>query len=45
MRLERQHDMLLSTLTGYLQAAGDRPRVVVTIDGRDVELDLAILIT
>jgi hypothetical protein len=22
--LERQHDMLLSTLTGYLKAAGDR---------------------
>lgn len=43
-RLERQHDMLLSTLTGYLKAAGDRPRIVVTINGRDVELDLATLV-
>jgi DNA-binding transcriptional regulator YiaG len=43
-RLERQHDMLLSTLTGYLQAAGDHPRIVVTINGRDVELDLATVI-
>lgn len=42
-RLERQHDMLLSTLTGYLQAAGDNPRVVVTINGQDIELDLATL--
>ena len=43
-RLERQHDMLLSTLTGYLQAAGERPRVIVTINGQDVELDLATLV-
>jgi len=43
-RLERQHDMLLSTLTGYLKAAGDHPRVVVTINGQDVELDLATLV-
>jgi hypothetical protein len=33
--------MLLSTLTGYLQAAGDRPRIVVTVNGHDGELDLA----
>jgi hypothetical protein len=33
-RLERQHDMLLSTLTEYLKAAGDHPRVVVTINGQ-----------
>jgi predicted transcriptional regulator len=39
-RLERQHDMLLSTLSDYLKAAGEHPRVVVTIHGRDVELDL-----
>jgi DNA-binding transcriptional regulator YiaG len=43
-RLERQHDMLLSTLRSYLKAAGDHPRVVVTINGRDVELDLDSLV-
>jgi hypothetical protein len=43
-RLERQHDMLLSTLTGYLQAAGDHPRIVGTVNGHDVELDLAALV-
>lgn len=42
-RLERQHDMLLSTLNSYLRAAGERPRVIVTINGHDVELDLATL--
>jgi ribosome-binding protein aMBF1 (putative translation factor) len=39
-RIESRHDMLLSTLVGYLTAAGERPRVVVTVNGRDVELDL-----
>jgi ribosome-binding protein aMBF1 (putative translation factor) len=39
-RLESRHDMLLSTLVSYLTAAGERPRVVVTVNGRDVELDL-----
>ena len=43
-RLERQHDMLLSTLTGYLKAAGEHPRMVVTVNGHDVELDLAALV-
>lgn len=43
-RLERQHDMLLSTLTGYLEAAGEHPRIVVTVNGHDIELDLATLI-
>ena len=43
-RLERQHDMLLSTLTQYLTAAGDHPRIVVTVDGQDIELDLANLV-
>jgi hypothetical protein len=33
--------MLLPTLTGYLQAAGDHPRIVVTINGQEVELNLA----
>jgi hypothetical protein len=39
-RLEKQSDMLLSTLADYLAAAGERPRVVVTVNGRDVEYDL-----
>ena len=43
-RLERQHDMLLSTLTGYLKAAGDYPRIVVTVNGQDVELDLTTFV-
>jgi hypothetical protein len=42
---ERQPDMLLSTLAGYLTAVGDHPRVVVTISGRDVALDLTTLTT
>ncbi|MFI5839658.1 helix-turn-helix domain-containing protein [Catenuloplanes sp. NPDC051500] len=43
-RIESRPDMLLSTLAGYLAAAGDRPRVVVTIAGQDVEIDLSSLI-
>jgi DNA-binding XRE family transcriptional regulator len=43
-RIESRPDMLLSTLASYLAAAGDRPRVVVTIAGHDVELDLTSLI-
>lgn len=43
-RIESRPDMLLSTLAGYLAAAGDRPRVVVTIAGPDVEMDLTSLI-
>lgn len=39
-RLEGRHDMLLSTLVSYLTATGEHPRVVVTVNGRDVELDL-----
>lgn len=39
-RIENRQDLLLSTLASYLSAAGDRPRVVVTIGGVDVELDL-----
>jgi predicted transcriptional regulator len=42
-RIEKRHDMLLSTLTSYLSAAGERPRVVVTVHGKDVELDLTTL--
>ena len=43
-RQERQHDRVLSPLTGYLQAAGDRPGIVVSVNGHDVELDLAALV-
>jgi DNA-binding XRE family transcriptional regulator len=43
-RIESRPDMLLSTLASYLAAAGDRPRVVVTIAGHDVEVDLTSLI-
>ena len=44
-RLETQSDMLLSTFAGYLAAVGTHPRVVVTVYGQDVELDLNALIT
>jgi DNA-binding XRE family transcriptional regulator len=44
-RIEKRHDMLLSTFTSYLTAAGVTPRVVVTIAGQDVELDLTTLTT
>lgn len=43
-RIEARKDMLLSTLVGYLRAAGERPRVVVTVNGRDVELDLSAIV-
>jgi transcriptional regulator with XRE-family HTH domain len=43
-RLEKQDDMLLSTLADYLAAAGEHPRVVVTVNGRDVEYDLTTLL-
>lgn len=39
-RIENRHDMLLSTLTSYLASAGENPRVVVTVNGHDIELDL-----
>ena len=42
-RIEKRHDMLLCTLTSYLSAAGENPRVVVTVNGQDVELDLTTL--
>ncbi|SNT60700.1 Helix-turn-helix [Asanoa hainanensis] len=43
-RIESRPDMLLSTLAGYLAAAGDNPRVVVTIAGHDIEINLTPLI-
>ena len=42
-RIENRHDMLLSTLTSFLSAVGEHPRVVVTVNGKDVELDLTTL--
>ncbi len=43
-RIEKCHDMLLSTLTNYLCAAGGHPRAVATVNGQDVELDLTTLV-
>lgn len=43
-RIESRPDMPLSTLASYLAAAGDHPRVVVTIAGHDIEVDLTRLI-
>jgi DNA-binding transcriptional regulator YiaG len=39
-RIERREGMLLSTLAYYLGQFGEHPRVVVTVNGDDVELDL-----
>ena len=41
-QLEKRNDLLLSTLRNYLTAAGATdPRIVVTINGHDVAVDLA----
>jgi transcriptional regulator with XRE-family HTH domain len=40
-RLERQGDMLLSTLGGYLEALGVDAKVVVEMGGQTVEYNLA----
>lgn len=43
-KLERRDDLLLSTLRKYLTAAGaEDARIVVTVHGHEVELDLAAL--
>jgi DNA-binding transcriptional regulator YiaG len=43
-KLERRDDWLLSTLLKYLSAAGaEDARIVVTVHGQEVELDLAAL--
>lgn len=43
-RLEHRHDMLLSTLADYLLATGaEDVRIVVTVNGNEVDLDLAQL--
>ncbi|MFB1299599.1 helix-turn-helix domain-containing protein [Mycobacterium sp. pW049] len=42
-KVERQHDLLLSTLSSYVAAAGANARIVVTVGDRDLEFDLAAL--
>ena len=43
-RLERRSDMLLSTLADYLLATGaENARIVITVKGTEVELDLTHL--
>ena len=44
-KVERQHDLLLSTLSSYVAAAGAHARIVVTVGDRDLEFDLAALPT
>lgn len=40
-QLEKRDDMLLSTLRSYLAAAGAQaPRILVTVNGHDVELTI-----
>jgi transcriptional regulator with XRE-family HTH domain len=39
-RIERQSDMLLSTLSAYLTALGASARLTITINGRTVEHEL-----
>ena len=40
-QLERRDDMLLSTLRSYLTATGaENPRILVTVNGMDVVLDI-----
>jgi DNA-directed RNA polymerase specialized sigma subunit len=40
-QLERRDDMLLSTLRSYLTATGaENPRILVTVNGVDVTLDI-----
>ena len=40
-QMERRDDMLLSTLRDYLTATGaENPRILVTINGQDIALDI-----
>jgi transcriptional regulator with XRE-family HTH domain len=39
-RIERQSDMLLSTLSAYLTALGASARLTITVNGQTVEQDL-----
>jgi DNA-binding XRE family transcriptional regulator len=40
-KVERQHDLLLSTLASYLRAAGAHARIVVTVGNQSIEYDLS----
>jgi transcriptional regulator with XRE-family HTH domain len=43
-KTEQRDDLLLSTLSAYLEALGGQARVVVTFDGgEEIEVDLAAL--
>jgi DNA-binding XRE family transcriptional regulator len=43
-RIEQPHDLLLSTLSAYLEAVGGRATVIVRFaDGHEAELDLSQL--
>jgi transcriptional regulator with XRE-family HTH domain len=39
-RIERQSDMLLSTLSAYLTALGASARLTITVNGQTVDHDL-----
>jgi transcriptional regulator with XRE-family HTH domain len=39
-KIERQSDMLLSTLSAYLTALGASARLTITVNGQTVEHDL-----
>ena len=39
-RLESQGDMYLSTFANYLEAVGSDPRIMITVSGQEIELDL-----
>ena len=42
-KLERQSDLLLSTLASYIQAAGADAKLVVTVAGTEIRYDLGRL--
>jgi transcriptional regulator with XRE-family HTH domain len=42
-KLERQTDLLLSTLASYIQAAGAEAQLVVTVAGEEIRYDLSHL--
>ncbi len=43
-KTEQRHDLLLSTLSAYLEAIGGHMRIIVSFDGGEVELDLDQLV-
>jgi len=42
-KVERQHDLLLSTLASYIHAAGAEAQLVVTVAGKELRYDLGQL--